>query len=282
MHTKDTRKLNYSFNPQHKTRKKIFKAISKELDPKEFFCFQHEFKADINGWDLYSENREFTRQGVFEQFEKESSQWRISSANSNFQFAETYPHVLVVPKSLTDEDLQHCGKCRSRQRIPVLTYFYSKNKTTITRSSQPLIGMGVVPKKMKWDHKLVNAIIETTEGKKMMIVDLRPRANAEANKMFKGAGYEKDYKDCNMQFLGIDNIHVMRASYRKLLALVQTTEGMDVAWHSKLEATDWLFHLHKILQAAAFCARCMHVDNMHLLIHCSDGWDRTAQVSTLF
>jgi hypothetical protein len=49
------------------------------------------------------------------------------------------------------------------------------------------------------------------------VFDARPKANAMANQA-KGAGYERQdiYKNTRFKFLGIDNIHVVRDSHRKL------------------------------------------------------------------
>jgi hypothetical protein len=43
----------------------------------------------------------------------------------------------------------------------------------------------------------------------------------------------------------------------------------------------WLAHLRIILSAALFCSEAMHRQGQSVLVHCSDGWDRTAQVCGL-
>jgi myotubularin-related protein 1/2 len=115
-------------------------------------------------------------------------------------------------------------------------------------------------------------------GNRLMIIDLRPRANAEANRMIRGAGYEKNYKDCELQFLNIANIHVMRNSFAKLMELCMNFGGMDAQWNTKVEQTGWLEYLRTVLVASQFCVMTMERDKCSVLCHCSDGWDRTAQV----
>jgi hypothetical protein len=34
------------------------------------------------------------------------TKWRITEANQNFELCDTYPRVLVVPRSVTDEQLK--------------------------------------------------------------------------------------------------------------------------------------------------------------------------------
>ncbi|CAH8529056.1 unnamed protein product [Schistosoma guineensis] len=49
---------------------------------------------------------------------------------------------------------------------------------------------------------------------------------------------------------------------------------------SGLNKSGWLKHLHAILEAAYFVAKRLDEGNS-VLVHCSDGWDRTAQVCAL-
>lgn len=59
----------------------------------------------------------------------------------------------------------------------------------------------------------------------MYVVDTRPRINAMANRAA-GKGYENEaiYKNIKFQFLGIENIHVMRTSLQKLV---------ESKWHTR-------------------------------------------------
>ena len=49
---------------------------------------------------------------------------------------------------------------------------------------------------------------------------------------------------------------------------------------AKLEATEWLQQVHGTLSAAAKVALAVR-RGQSVLVHCSDGWDRTAQVTSL-
>jgi myotubularin-related protein 6/7/8 len=146
-----------------------------------------------------------------------SSQWRISTINQEYQFCPTYPRLLIVPQRISDNTLRHIGKFRSKARIPALSYFH-RNQCTITRSAQPMVGLK--QNKNIQDEKLVEAIFDTTKciGKKeCLILDARPLTNAMAQTAM-GAGTESksEYKNCDIMFLGIENIHVVRDSFTKL------------------------------------------------------------------
>lgn len=47
-----------------------------------------------------------------------------------------------------------------------------------------------------------------------------------------------------------------------------------------LEASGWLRHIKAILDTAKFIAQALN-NGTNVLVHCSDGWDRTAQVCSL-
>lgn len=66
---------------------------------------------------------------------------------------------------------------------------------------------------------MLEAIRNTSPNSKFMyVVDTRPRINAMANRAA-GKGYENEafYENIKFQFLGIENIHVMRTSLQKLV-----------------------------------------------------------------
>uniref|UniRef100_A0A8I3W919 Myotubularin related protein 6 n=1 Tax=Callithrix jacchus TaxID=9483 RepID=A0A8I3W919_CALJA len=108
------------------------------------------------------------------------------------------------------------------------------------------------------------------------------KLNAMANRAA-GKGYENEdnYSSIRFQFVGIENIHVMRSSLQKLLE-VNGTKGLSVNdFYSGLESSGWLRHIKAVMDAAIFLARAIMVENASVLVHCSDGWDRTSQVCSL-
>ncbi|KAG8136869.1 hypothetical protein E2320_005428 [Naja naja] len=106
--------------------------------------------------------------------------------------------------------------------------------------------------------------------------------NAMANRAA-GKGYENEdnYSNIRFQFVGIENIHVMRSSLQKLLE-VCGTRGLSVNdFLSGLESSGWLRHIKAVLDAAIFLAKAIAFESASVLVHCSDGWDRTSQVCSL-
>ena len=58
-----------------------------------------------------------------------------------------------------------------------------------------------------------------------MIIDSRPYANVLGNKYLLGAGVVNinNYPNCQLTFLGIENIHVMKSNLSKLINLLKSS-----------------------------------------------------------
>ncbi|KAF4322554.1 hypothetical protein BBO99_00003869 [Phytophthora kernoviae] len=91
------------------------------------------------------------------------------------------------------------------------------------------------------------------------------------------------YDNATIEFMGIANIHKMRESVDALKALVSpsSVEDGDKHYHNRLENTRWLKHVMRVLSGARRVAEVLHEDGASVLVHCSDGWDRTPQLVAL-
>ena len=256
---------------------------------------------------------------------------------------------MVVPSRISDTTLNYAAKYRSKCRIPALTYLHWANHGSITRSSQPMVGLKNA--RSIQDEKLIEAIFSShhfADPNSMaakaaaeasasanpgsggstfavygatstnLIVDARPTANAMVM-VARGAGTEnmEYYKGCKKTYLGIDNIHVMRDSINRLTDALRESEpaatfGMQVeptadpqpesgsesatgqaADPPTLRATpepvdanalrrsSWLKHISNLLEGSMTIVRNIHINSSHVLIHCSDGWDRTSQLASI-
>ncbi|XP_020830713.1 myotubularin isoform X1 [Phascolarctos cinereus] len=275
---KDMRNLRFALKQEGHSRRDIFEVLTKYAFPRShglpLFAFLNEEKFPENGWMVYNPIEEYRRQGL------PNGQWRVSFVNKRFEMCETYPSILVVPYHSTDDDLRRVATFRSRNRIPVLSWIHPENKNVIMRCSQPLVGMG--GKRNKDDEKYLDIIREANgQISKLAIFDARPSVNAVANKAT-GGGYESDdvYHNAEIFFLDIHNIHVMRESLRKLKDIVYPNVE-ESHWLSSLESTHWLEHVKFVLTGAIQVADKVASGRSSVLVHCSDGWDRTAQLTSL-
>lgn len=46
----------------------------------------------------------------------------------------------------------------------------------------------------------------------------------------------------------------------------------------KFDSAGWLSHIHAVLDGTLAIVREIENDKVSVLVHCSDGWDRTSQV----
>ncbi|KAM3827526.1 phosphatidylinositol-3,5-bisphosphate 3-phosphatase MTMR8 [Vipera latastei] len=252
--------------------------LSQPVKPEELYAFSYNPKTPEGsretGWKSIDVKADYLRMGI------ESSSWEISNVNKDYEICSTYSRELVVPKAAARAMVLGSAKFRSRGRIPVLSYLYKENNAAICRCSQPLSGFST---RCLEDEQLLQAIREANAGSRFMyVVDTRPKLNAMANRAA-GKGYENvdNYEGIRFKFIGIENIHVMRSSLQKLLEVCEAKSPSMSDFLTGLENSGWLRHIKAVMDAGVFLAKAVRDEGASVVVHCSDGWDRTAQVCSL-
>ncbi|XP_072521248.1 phosphatidylinositol-3,5-bisphosphate 3-phosphatase MTMR3 [Salminus brasiliensis] len=247
------------------------------------------------------------------------SAWRISDINNNFRLCATYPEQLLVPSWVTDKELENVASFRSWKRIPAVVYRHPSTGTVIGRCGQPEVSwwgwrnaddehlVQSIAKACAMDpaavkplsnghhhtngtHNSSDSVITNgneeaeptaTPHQKLLILDARSYAAAVANRA-KGGGCEcpEYYPNCEVMFMGMANIHSIRRSFQCLRALCAQVPD-PANWLSALEGTKWLQHLSLLLKASLLVVNAVDRDRRPVLVHCSDGWDRTPQIVAL-
>lgn len=165
----------------------------------------------------------------------------------------------------------------------------ARSQTSSELGSQP--GTPADPGLPDADSPADLAVMFDADGKRMiygaqqsnLIVDARPTINAILNQM-QGLGSENmdRYKNTTKVFLNIDNIHVMRSSLNTVVDAIKDADISSLPPNRDLLArSDWLPHIYRVLAGSIAVARQIGIYHSHVLIHCSDGWDRTSQLSAL-
>ncbi|KAF5903135.1 myotubularin-related protein 3-like isoform X1, partial [Clarias magur] len=243
------------------------------------------------------------------------SAWRISDINNNYRLCAGYPEKLVVPSWVTDTELENVAAFRTWKRIPTVVYRHPSTGAVIGRCGQPEVSW------WGWrnadDENLVQSIAKacamdpaavkhlrngscvhndsdpdinngneeadpnTPPPQKLLIMDARSYAAAVANRA-KGGGCEcpEYYPNSEVMFMGMANIHSIRRSFQCLRALCAQVPD-PANWLSALEGTKWLQHLSLLLKASLLVVNAVDRDSRPVLVHCSDGWDRTPQIVAL-
>eukprot|EP01124_Arcella_intermedia_P011204 TRINITY_DN17638_c0_g1_i2.p1 TRINITY_DN17638_c0_g1~~TRINITY_DN17638_c0_g1_i2.p1 ORF type:complete len:738 (-),score=162.99 TRINITY_DN17638_c0_g1_i2:120-2333(-) len=220
--------------------------------------------------------------------------------NTNYSLCTSYPKLLVFPKEVTEEMIKESAKFRSGGRLPTICWVHPKNKATLSRCSQPMTGLSGYASQS--DQQLVQCLYSMSESSEpvavqgalknstdslnsepesnisLYIVDARSKLAAKCN-WAKGGGYEssESYPHCAVRFMDIHNIHEMRKSFRAMTRLCQEPSIQD---RHTFEQTGWLNHVKKVLQGSKKLAKLVERGKC-ILVHCSDGWDRTSQLVAL-
>uniref|UniRef100_A0A914HBM8 Myotubularin phosphatase domain-containing protein n=1 Tax=Globodera rostochiensis TaxID=31243 RepID=A0A914HBM8_GLORO len=195
--------------------------------------------------------------------------WKISTANKSFDICASYPQYLIVPASVCDEELKQMRLGRSYHRFPTLAWRCAKNGAVLLRSSQPSIGFfGMSNDKDVHLYERIRSAISNDANMKFLIVDARSYTAAWANRA-KGGGFEgaDAYPNAEVVFMGLPNIHNIRYSFHQLRLLMNSTL--------------WLQNICQLFSAAERCLHSLLHEGISVLVHCSDGWDRTTQIVSL-
>lgn len=233
--------------------------------------------------------------------------WRVSNLNKDFKLCSSYPKLLIVPACISDDTLTAVSCFRSSRRIPAVVYRHHSSGAVIARSSQPEVGW------LGWrnnkDEQLLKALadacsfdngsgeettrneldidssdtsqtenVEIDKPKKILIVDARSYASAVTNRA-RGGGVEcpEYYPSAEIQFMNLANIHVIRKSFQSLRQLCAMDTDIP-NFYSLLDKTNWLQHISGLISASNIVINAIEKNKRAVLVHCSDGWDRTSQI----
>ena len=286
---KDTRVIKFHVYDQQRFYYNLSDIINPR-SPKVWYIFPEEYNKEnflnkniTNGWNIYDPVMEFSRQGVTEE---NDLGLRYCYINNDFKMCPTYPKFLIEPQDMTDEELKQSSSYRTKGRLPIFSYYYNGNRDknlkgtpSIWRSAQNKRGI-IGNKTSASDIKLLNIISKM--GGKLYIYDCRPKLNALVNRV-NGGGYENvdHYDNVTLHFCEIDNIHKARKALASLYSICLSNKINDYNnfWTS-LEQSGWFQFIYLMLKNANEISKILQ-NNNSVLVHCSDGWDRTAQLSSL-
>ena len=93
-----------------------------------------------------------------------------------------------------------------------------------------------------------------------------------------GKGYESDkyYKNIKLSFHSIANLDGVVSSYGMLTEKRYQTEKGQKGFYKALGNSEWYGYISDLLEFSIDIAKALNIGNKNVLLHCSDGWDRTA------
>ncbi|XP_076835532.1 myotubularin-related protein 1b isoform X3 [Brachyhypopomus gauderio] len=275
---KDLRNPRFAYKKQEQSKLEILGMLSKYAFPLShnlpLFAYKYQEKFPKDGWKVYDPISEYKRQGL------PNESWIISKINSSYEVCDTYPAVLVVPASITEDELRRVSVFRAKRRFPVLSWIHPESQAAVVRCGQPLVGPS--DRRCREDERYLQTVLDASaQSHKLCIFDARQSSVADTSKA-KDGGYENEsfYPNVELNFLEIPTIHVMRESLRKLKEAVYPTID-EQRWLSSVDATHWLEYIRLLLAGAVRIADRVEGGKSSVVVHCSDGWDRTAQLTSL-
>uniref|UniRef100_A0A671QFV5 phosphatidylinositol-3,5-bisphosphate 3-phosphatase n=1 Tax=Sinocyclocheilus anshuiensis TaxID=1608454 RepID=A0A671QFV5_9TELE len=275
---KDLRNPRFAYRKKGQSNLEVFEILSKYAFPLfhnlPLFAFKYQETFPEDGWKIYDPVAEYKRQGL------PNESWIISKVNSSYEVCETYPALLVLPSNVTEDELKRVAAFRAKRRFPVLSWIHSESQAAIVRCGQPQVGP--TDRRCREDERYLQTILDANaQSHKLCIFDARQSTVADTNKA-KDGGYENEsfYINVELNFLEIPNIHVMRESLRKLKEVVYPAIDQQ-RWFSSVDSTHWLEYIRLLLAGAVRIADRIESGKTSVVVHCSDGWDRTAQLTSL-
>ena len=259
----------------------FYKRIKFRIRNNDLFSPAFDFLEDLelhgitNGWNVFDMENEMLRLNV------DMDKYRISEVNHNYEICPSYPARCLVPGGISDNFIKESAKFRSSSRFPAVCWHNPVKQNVMLRGAQPLPGITNVFNIC--DEAIIAACRSLTPNDTSFIIfDARSAAAAGGNKIA-GKGFEdvNRYYGCKLKFMEIGNIHTMRHSIDSVHLLVNATNLNETLWLSELEKTGWLEHIRSLLNAACIIASTMIEKGISCLVHCSDGWDRTSQLTSL-
>lgn len=100
--------------------------------------------------------------------------------NKSYYICDTYPEIFIIPKAFGEEELLESRNFRTKNRVPVLTWFNRNSEGSLWRCSQTR--GGITQQRCQYDEKLLRLIGELGNDR-TIIYDARPYLNAWANKV---------------------------------------------------------------------------------------------------
>jgi hypothetical protein len=236
--TKDYRRLVFAFDDKSSWVDGFIALLSNTVFPKEgqikAFAFSHSLPCTTfgNGWNIYDALSEYHRIGLYPH-----PHFQLVD-NHAYELSDTYPQAFLMPAALSSEALDAIAKHRSRARMPATVWRHPRTGATLSRCSQPNTGIG--GRRCAEDEQLFTLLrtLNPSNSEVLYIMDARPLKAAVGNRVM-GKGYEdmRNYEQCQVEFLNIENIHAIRDALNKLYAVVHADASLQNGSNAHVSAT---------------------------------------------
>lgn len=187
----------------------------------------------------------------------------ITSVNLNYSVTRSYPALVVVPSSVSDECITRISRFYKSNRFPVVTWRHARTKALLLRSSN-FQGKGILD-------------LFSKSGQMLYIMSEKTTIKSIKSEM---------YRSCEFVPLELHEVRQVKNNFVKFLR-VCVPSGPIPAQESEnslakiLEGLEWFDQLKSILDTANKIVDYLDTHGRSVLLAIEDGWDLTPQITSI-
>ena len=253
IHLKDKRIFVFNTESVLNFQTKIIGLINPH-EPSNYFQFALYYKNkvsninyQINGWEIYNIENEFYRQDL------DFSKYKISKINMKYLICSTYPKIIIIPSLYPEDKLKNLSNLRKNNRFPVLTYYYSNQKSTLWRSTQLFHNNQTITEKdyinlIKKNDQVLNIIQLSSQNQKSQYYDKILNKNDK------------------LITFNLDNITLVRKNFK--------------LYKKEKDDKNWMNEISKLIQLSNKISNLLY-HGIHNYIQSIDDFDLTTQICSI-
>jgi hypothetical protein len=216
-----------------------------------YFCYDYHLAFGIGekfGWEVFNTLREFTRMGAVD-----TGLYSQTSINKEFSLCETYPAMLFFPVSVTETELFEIAAGRNKGRLPALTW--TSGSAALFRSSQRTSSESCAEDLSFIEKAGIQYIIDLTS---------KEIENCEQN------------SPVCVVFKSLADRYKIKKSYQAMKGITEKEDFLLQIYNGK-----WLRYVSSVINTAKIVADLVGRKKNSVLVQGAEGWDRTAEISSL-
>ncbi|KAJ6634790.1 Myotubularin-related protein 9 [Pseudolycoriella hygida] len=201
-----------------------------------------------------------------------SDEWRLSTVNKHYSVCSTYGPKIVVPKSISDEEIVQSAAWRDGGRFPMLSYRH-ENGAILMRGSQPVSNQNM--KRCRADEAILNVVLG--RSRKGFIVDTwgKGKSNTETDQHY------SQWRKVARPIGNLSSSSAILDSFSKFIEACNDLTCHPDKWLSRLDGSGWLTLVLNSLNAACVVAQCLDQEGSPVLVHGGKGLDTPLLISSL-
>ncbi|XP_031564822.1 uncharacterized protein LOC116300167 isoform X2 [Actinia tenebrosa] len=221
-----------------------------------------------------------------------TNEWKVPS-----HVCEHYPMRTLVPSTITDVDLKNVANFHRNDCYPAVCWKHKKNGSVMLRSAIAITRRGLLESRCEHDETFLNSVCQINQyaaKNKLVVFSEQPKQsgagllNTPTQRMNDATGQltpeqGETFYYANCKFVYVDtapDFKAIRQSAFKLQTFLASTIE-DSKYLTSLEETEWLSQISELIQTGTQAAVAMDCDRSSVLFSYGDGFDRTAQLTSL-